>query len=93
MIHRGIYGKFNETKEEIKRGEIEDLVLSSTFFKAKNNMNSRPLIILSKENNTNYTNYYTIINKSSKIPTINDIYLVYNEVPENIKNLITYHMK
>lgn len=92
MIHRGTYGKFNENSEEIKRGELEDLVLSSTFFKANNNMTSRPLIILSKENSTNKTNYYAIINKASSIPTINDIYLVYKEVPENIKNLIYYHI-
>ncbi len=45
IIHRAIYGT---TEVEVVRGDIEDLILSSTFFKAPNNYINRPFLIFNK---------------------------------------------
>lgn len=87
IIHRGKYGKFNEG--DISRGEVSDLVLSSTFFPAKINRNIRPLIILQRNNNkTNYV-YNIVMDKNN----IKDIYMKYEDVPDNIKILTEAHIE
>ena len=89
IIHRGKYGKY---EDNLKRGDIDDLVLSSTLFVAKNNMENRPIIILNKSIDKFKSIYYSIIQKTDNI-TYNSIYLQYKDIPNNVKILIDAHMK
>jgi len=89
VIHRGKYGKYDDS---LKRGDIDDLVLSSTLFVAKKNMLNRPIIILNKSYDKFKAVYYSIIEKTDKI-TYNSIYLQYKDIPNNVKLLIDAHMK
>lgn len=89
IIHRGKYGKYEES---LKRGDIDDLVLSSTLFVAKKNMLNRPIIILNKSNDKYKSIYSAIIEKTDKI-SYNSIYLQYKDIPNNVKMLIDAHMK
>lgn len=88
-IHRGKYGK---SSTELIRGDIDDLVLSSTFYKAHNNMEMRPLLIFNKTNDQTKSIYNLIIENTDKI-TPNSIYIQYKDVPMNIKYLIEEHCK
>jgi hypothetical protein len=89
VIHRGKYGKYDDS---LKRGEIDDLVLSSTLFVAKKNMLNRPILILNKTYDKYKSVYYSIIEKTDSI-TYNSIYLQYKDIPNNVKVLIHAHMK
>lgn len=87
-IHRGKYGKFEEGSV---RGDIEDLLLSSTFFKASNNYQERPLIIFHKSYDYEKSIYNIIIDQKKSIE-INNLYLHYKDVPTNIKYLVDAHL-
>ena len=89
IIHRGKYGKYEDT---LKRGDVDDLVLSSTLFVAKNNMQNRPIIILNKSIDKLKSIYSSIIEKTDNV-TYNSIYLQYKDIPNNVKILIDAHMK
>ena len=89
IIHRARYGK---TMKNIVRGDVEDLVVSSTFFKANDNMEERPLIILNKLYDNSKSIYYTIIENTDNI-NINSIYMTYKDIPLNIKYLIEAHLE
>jgi len=89
IIHRGKYGKF---KNDLVRGDIDDLILSSTFFKAPNIMEDRPLIILNKTDDTIKSIYNIIIETTDKI-TSNSIFMQYKDTPLNIKYLVEAHLK
>ena len=92
-IHRSKYG-VNNKDEPVVRGDIEDLLLSSTFYKAPTiNYENRPLIILYKYFDTKKIIYNLIIDK--KIVPINEkvIYLKFSTVPTAIKYLIEEHIK
>lgn len=90
IIHRGHYGKFGAS---FVRGDIEDLVLSSTFFKSHDNYENRPLIIFSKSNDNYKSLYYMIIENTDNI-SFKSIYMNYkNDVPLNVKYLIEEHLK
>ena len=92
-IHRSKYGVNNKDNPVI-RGDIEDLLLSSTFYKAPTiNYENRPLIILYKYYDSKKIIYNLIIDK--KIIPINDkvIYLKFSNVPIAIKYLIEEHIK
>lgn len=90
IIHRAPY---KSTKDEDKRGELEDLIVSSTFCKAPNNYNNRPVLMLYKINKEYITNYYLVFNKEIIPPNSRSFYLKYDEVPDDIKNLLEEHLK
>ena len=92
-IHRSKYGTNNKDKPVI-RGDMEDLLLSSTFYKAPIiNYENRPLIILYKYYDSKKIIYNLIIDK--KIIPINEknIYLKLSDVPTAIQYLIQEHIK
>ena len=82
-IHRGKYGKFDASKA---RGDLEDLLLSSTFYESSTNMESRPLIIFNKINEKQLTAYYLVVENNNP-----NIYMKYVDIPDNIKILIEAH--
>lgn len=92
-IHRSKYGA-NNKEQPVVRGDLDDLLLSSTFYKAPTtNYQNRPLIILYKYFDTKKLIYNLIIDK--KIIPINEkvIYLKLSDVPIAIKYLIEEHIK
>jgi len=88
-IHRGKYGK---SDTDLVRGDLDDLILSSTLFNAPNNMNMRPLLILNKTTDNIKSSYNVIIEQTDNI-TPNSIYMQYKDVPLNIKYLVEEHLK
>lgn len=82
-IHRTKYGK---ASKDLKRGEIDDLLSSSTLFPAKSNINDRPLIILAKEHDKNYCSYYAISEMNK------DMYIQLKDAPNDIRVLINAHL-
>lgn len=90
-IHRAIY---KTTTSDIVRGDVEDLIISTTFYKAPNNHYNRPLLILYKDTNliTNETIYELIVDSTSKIG-MKSIYLKLDEVHPEILILIKEHLK
>jgi hypothetical protein len=82
IIHRGKYGKFDVAKA---RGDLEDLLLSSTFYESSTNMDLRPLIIFNKINEKQLTAYYLVVENNP------NIYMKYIDVPENIQLLVEAH--
>ena len=87
IIHRAKYGVFNETDKDVKRGEVEDLLHSSTFYHAKTNAANRPLLILSKEHDKTATGYYAIIEKNK------NIYMQLKDAPADIRYFTDAHMQ
>jgi len=84
ILQRGVYGEFNE---QYNRGDINDLKLSSVFFGASN-INERPLIIFNKVcDKSPYCAYYLVVDKMNP----SNLYITYDEVPEDIKKLIALH--
>jgi len=83
IIHRAKYG---ETEDGIKRGEIDDLISSSTFFSAKQNIMFSPLIILGKEYDKTHSSYYAITEKNK------NIYIRLKDASTSIKMLVENHM-
>jgi hypothetical protein len=82
IIHRTKYG---ETKNDVRRGELEDLLLSSTLIPAKTNIYNRPLIILGKEYDKHSTCYYAITEKEK-------IYLQLKDAHNDVKSLVEAHI-
>ena len=93
LIHRSKYGT-NNKDEPVIRGDIEDLLLSSTFYKAPTaNYENRPVIILHKSNDIYKTIYSLIVDKTI-IPTDDRvIYMRMIDMPLAIKYLINEHIK
>ena len=92
-IHRSKYGT-NNKDEPVIRGDIEDLLLSSTFYKAPTaNYENRPVIILHKSNDLYKTIYSLIVDKSI-VPTDDRvIYMRIIDMPLAIRYLINEHLK
>ena len=92
-IHRSKYGT-NNKDEPVIRGDIEDLLLSSTFYKAPTqNFENRPVIILYKYTDFYKTIYSLIVDKTI-IPTDDrTIYMRMIDMPLAIKYLIDEHLK
>jgi hypothetical protein len=92
-IHRSKYGA-NNKDEPVIRGDIEDLLLSSTFYKAPTaNYENRPVIILHKSNDFYKTIYSLIVDKTI-IPTDDRvIYMRIVDIPLAIRYLINEHLK
>jgi hypothetical protein len=86
LIHRGKYGQFDTT--ENARGDLNDLILSSTMYPAANNMGARPLLIFNKINERSFNGYYLVVDGSSPM----QLYMKYSELPNNIKMLIDAHV-
>jgi hypothetical protein len=82
ILHRAKYGTFNETADDVKRGDIQDLKLSSSFFPAKTNIHNRPLLILSKEIDKSCFSYYAVVEKNK------NIYMKLKEAPGDIRLLV-----
>ena len=91
-IHRSKYGANNKDIPVI-RGDIEDLLLSSTFYKAPTvNYENRPLIILYKSDDDNKTIYSLIVDKTIVPISDKSIYIRLADIPLVIKYLITEHI-
>ena len=87
-IHRSKYG-INDKKEPVVRGDVEDLLLSSTFYKAPTqNYLNRPLIILYKYTNSSNTIYNIIVDSSILPVGEKSIYMRIKDIPQAIKYLI-----
>jgi hypothetical protein len=82
-IHRTKYGN---AAKDLKRGEIDDLLSSSTLFPAKSNVNDRPLVILAKEHDKNYCSYYAITELNK------DMYIQLKDAPNDIRVLVNAHL-
>lgn len=91
-IHRSKYGA-NNKDIPVVRGDIEDLLLSSTFYKAPTvNYENRPLIILYKSDDDNKTIYSLIVDKTIVPISDKSIYIRLADIPLVIKYLITEHI-
>jgi hypothetical protein len=89
-IHRAFY---KTTKDKDIRGNIEDLIVSSTLYKAQTNFTNRPLIIFYKNKNEfDEISYHLILNKNQPVNS-KSIYLKLNEVPPEILRLVDEHIK
>ncbi len=89
IIHRGKYGL---SDNKMVRGDMDDLILSSTFFKSPDNMEERPIIIFSRTND-NFKSIYSLIIENTDNITQTSIYMKYKETPLNIKYLIDKHIE
>ena len=89
-IHRSKYGA--NKKIQVVRGDIEDLLLSSTFYKSPNNYENRPVIILYKYDDDKKIIYNLIVDKNSNMD-LSSIYIKLNDIPLAIKYLINEHLK
>jgi len=90
IIHRAIYGTINQ--EDI-RGDLEDLIVSSTFYKAPNNYKNRPLLIFFKLSKDEITKYNLVFDKKNVPVNSKSFYLKFNELPESIKTLVEEHLR
>jgi len=89
-IHRAFY---KTTKDKDIRGNIEDLIVSSTLYKAQTNYMNRPLLIFYKfKNEFDDISYHLVLNKTQIINS-NSLYLKLNEVPQEILKLVEEHIK
>jgi hypothetical protein len=89
-IHRAIYGT---TKDKDIRGSIEDLLVSTTLFKAPNNYLNRPLLILYKnKDELEDISYHLVLDKRIEIGT-KSLYLKLADIPPEILRLIDEHIK
>jgi hypothetical protein len=89
-IHRSKYGA--NKKIQVVRGDIEDLLLSSTFYKSPNNYENRPVIILYKYDDDKKIIYNLIVDKNSNMD-LSSIYIKLNDIPLAIKYLMNEHLK
>ena len=91
-IHRSKYGA-NNKDIPVVRGDIEDLLLSSTFYKAPTmNYENRPLIILYKSDDDYKTIYSLIVDKTIIPVSDKSIYIKMADIPLVIKYLIAEHI-
>ena len=94
-IHRSKYGANKDEKEDEKiiRGDISDLFLSSTFYKAPiTNYENRPVIILNKQDDGAKIIYSLVIDKTLPLNE-KSIYIKLNDLPIEIKDLVNQHIK
>jgi hypothetical protein len=83
---RGGYGKFDQNAKN--RGSIEDFIVSSMFFAAHSNIESRPLIILNKVCGKKFCEYNLVVDKD----TPKSIYMNYSDVNKVITSLTNQHI-
>ena len=90
-IHRAIYKTANDKNI---RGDLEDLILSTTLYKAPINHLNRPFIMFNKIiiSETNETSYHLIVDKTIPLGT-KSIYLKLTDVPSEIMRIITEHLR
>jgi hypothetical protein len=90
-IHRAIYKTANDKNV---RGDVEDLFLSTTFYKAPINYTNRPFIMFNKIiiSETNETSYHLIVDKTIPLG-VKNIYLKLTDIPNEIMRLINEHLK
>jgi len=88
-IHRVKYGK---TSDKVIRGDVDDLLLSSTFYKAPTNYINRPILFFNKKDHGNITSYELIVDSSIPIGT-KSLYMKLSDLPIDITYLINEHIK
>jgi len=90
-IHRAIY---NTANDKNIRGDLEDLFLSTTLYKAPINHLNRPFIIFNKIiiSETNETSYQLVVDKTIPLGT-KSIYLKLSDVPQEIMRIVNEHLK
>lgn len=94
-IHRSKYGanKEDEKEDKVIRGDVSDLLLSSTFYKAPTtNYENRPVIMLNKNDDGGKIIYSLIVDKTIPLNE-NVIYKKIHDLPLEIKELISQHTK
>jgi hypothetical protein len=89
-IHRSKYGANKDAP--VIRGDIEDLLLSSTFYKSPINYENRPVVILYKYDDDKKYIYNLIIDKNLTVDA-SAIYIKLTDIPLAIKYLIDEHLK
>lgn len=93
IIHRSKYGT-NNKENPVVRGDLDDLLLSSTFYKAPTpNYENRPVIILYKSDDEDNTIYSLIVDKTIHPISEKVIYMKIIDIPLAIKYLIDEHIK
>ena len=91
LVNRGDYGKFDKTKS---RNDLQNLKVSSNFFQARIKMEQRPLFIFYVDTDKEKTLFYLVVDNNKKdLQFVDQIYMTYKEVPDNIKVLIEEHMR
>jgi hypothetical protein len=88
-IHRAKYGK---TTDKVVRGDVEDLLLSSSFYQAPNNYINRPILFFNKNDDGITTSYELIIDSTIPIG-FKSLYMKLSDLPIDIKYLIDEHIK
>ena len=90
-IHRATYKTANDKNI---RGDLEDLFLSTTFYKAHINYLKRPFIIFNKIiiSETNENSYHLVVDKTMPINS-KLINLKLNDIHSEIMRLIQEHLK
>ena len=90
-IHRATYKTANDKNI---RGDLEDLFLSTTFYKAPINYLKRPFIIFNKIiiSETNENSYHLVVDKTMPINS-KLINLKLNDIHSEIMRLIQEHLK
>ena len=88
-IHRAKYGK---TGDKVVRGDVEDLLLSSTFYKAPTNYINRPILFFNKNDDGITTSYELIVDSTIPIG-FKSLYMKLSDLPIDIKYLIDEHIK
>ena len=89
-IHRALYGT---TKDMDIRGNIEDLIVSSSLFKAQSNYQNRPLLFLYKfKDEFDRISYHLILNKKLEVGS-KSLYLKLSETPQELLRLVNEHLR
>ena len=89
-IHRAKYGK---TTEKVVRGDVEDLILSSTFYKAPTeNYLNRPILFFNKNDDGISSSYELIVDSSTPI-SFKSLYMKLSDLPLDLMNLIKGHIE
>ena len=85
--------KEDEKDDKVIRGDISDLLLSSTFYKAPTtNYENRPVIMLNKYDDGAKIIYSLIVDKTLPLNE-NVIYKKIHDLPIEIKDLVSKHTK
>ena len=89
-IHRALYGT---TKDADIRGNVEDLIVSSSLFKAQSNYQNRPLLFLYKyKDEFERISYHLVLNKKIDVGS-KSLYLKLSETPQELLRLVDEHLK
>lgn len=88
VLYRTEYGATTKVKG-IKRGDLDDLVISSTFYRPEVDYMNRPCIILYRDREKQYTRFNAIINQEDGT----FIHPLVADMPTDILRLIQRHVE